>query len=127
MIINFLNNVNFSARKDNKPKSIRDARICLDHLMQTKAYQPTVAVDVADINGKVTMSVQSITSKNKAVLAKIERDEGYASRCLVKGTPGKVSSYLRSTSDMRIQEELKSLDRALKRAEREDAKSLTDF
>lgn len=127
MIINFLNNVNFSARKDNKPKSIRDARICLDRLMQTKAYQPTVAVDVADINGKVTMSVQSITSKNKAVLAKIERDEGYASRCLVKGTPGKVSSYLRSTSDMRIQEELKSLDRALKRAEHEDAKSLTDF
>lgn len=127
MIINFLNNVNFSARKDNKPKSIRDARICLDHLMQTKAYQPTVAVDVADINGKVTMSVQSITSKNKAVLAKIERDEGYASRCLVKGTPGKVSSYLRSTSDMRIHEELKSLDRALKRAEHEDAKSLTDF
>ena len=127
MIINFLNNVNFSARKDNKPKSIRDARICLDHLMQTKAYQPTVAVDVADINGKVTMSVQSITSKNKAVLAKIERDEGYASRCLVKGTPGKVSSYLRSTSDMRIQEEFRSLDRALKRVEREEAKSLTDF
>ena len=127
MIINFSNNINFSAKKDNKFKSIRDARISLDRLMQTRAYQPTVAVDVADIKGKVTMSVQTITSKNKAVLAKIERDDGYASRCLVKGTPSKVSSYLRSTSDMRIQEELESLDRALKRAEREEAKSLTDF
>ena len=127
MIINFSNNINFSAKKDNKFKSIRDARICLDRLMQTRVYQPTVAVDVADIKGKVTMSVQTITSKNKAVLAKIERDDGYASRCLVKGTPGKVSSYLRSTSDMRIQEELESLDKALKRAEREEAKSLTDF
>lgn len=127
MIINFSNNISFSAKKDNKFKSIRDARISLDRLMQTRSYQPTVAVDVADIKGNVTMSVQTITSKNKAVLAKIERNDGYASRYLIKGTPGKVSSYLRSTSDMRIQEEFESLDRALKRAEREEAKSLTDF
>ena len=126
MIINFSNNISFSAQKNNF-KSIRDARINLDRLMHTKSYQPTVAVDVADISGKVTMSVQTITSRNKALLAKIERNDGSASRCLIKGTPGKVSSYLRTTSDMRIQEEFKSLDRSLKRAEIEEAKSLTDF
>ena len=126
MIINFSNNINFTAQKNNF-KSIRDARISLDRLMQTRAYQPTVSVDVADIKGKTTMSVQTITSKNKAVLAKIERDNGYASRYLVKGTPGQVSSYLRTTSDLRIQEEFKSLDRSLKRAELEESKSLTDF
>ncbi len=126
MIINFSNNINFTAQK-NKLKSIRDARICLDRLMQTKAYQPTVSMDITDIQGKVTMSVQTITSKNKAVLAKIERNDGQASRYLIKGTPGKVSSYLRSTTDLRIQEEFASLDRSLKRAELEEAKALTDF
>jgi hypothetical protein len=84
-------------------------------------------MDIADIQGTVTMSVQTITSKNKAVLAKIERNDGQASRYLIKGTPGKVSSYLRSTTDLRIQEEFASLDRSLKRAELEEAKALTDF
>ncbi len=126
MITKYSNNITFTQKRPTL-ENIKNARMKLDRLLNTRAYKPSVSIDVADIRGKVTMSVQDINTKSKAVMAKLERDEGSASRFLIKGSKGKLSSYLRQTSDRRIYEDIQSLDRSLTRAEKTDIKSLTDF
>ncbi|MBQ8168577.1 hypothetical protein IJZ97_04080 [bacterium] len=120
------NNISFTAKRtpfDN----IKRARLKLDSMLNTCDKKPSVSIDVADIKGKITMSVQNVNSKSKAIMAKVERDDGNASRLLIKGSKGKLSSYLRQTSDRKIYEDLQSLDRSLTRAENNYPKSLIDF
>ena len=120
------NNISFTAKRtpfDN----IKQARLKLDSMLNACKRKPSVSIDVADIKGKVTMSIQDVNSKSKAIMAKVERDDGNASRFLIKGSKGKLSSYLRQTSDRKIYEDIQSLDRSLTRAENNDAKSLIDF
>lgn len=126
MIINHSNNITFTQKRPTL-ENIKSARMKLDRLLNTKSSKPSVSIDVADIKGKVTMSIQNINTNSKAVMAKLERDEGSASRFLIKGSKGKLSSYLRQTSDRKIYEDIQSLDRSLTRAEKADIKSLTDF
>ena len=126
MITNFSNDISFTAVK--KPvNSIRRARLELVQMMKSCSYRPTVSVDVADIKGNITMSIQNLGANSKGVLAKIERNDGYASRYLTKGSQGKINSFLSQTPDSDIQNQFQSLDRILQRTEREEAKSLTDF
>ena len=126
MLINFLAGINFTS-KDRNLNGIEQARNELKNKITSQTDSPHVSVDIADIKGKVTMSIQELSDRRKILSATIERDDGYASRHFKVGSDSEVECYLNETSNEDIYYDLHSLDRTLFHAEEDEAKSLTDF
>ncbi len=92
-----------------------------------KDVNPRVSFDVAHINGKAFMSVQNLlTEKNKGVFLKLTRGNDNASILLAKGKDQKLRTFVQKSPKI-VSKKIDEMTLVLKRAARDEAKSLTDF
>ena len=103
-------------------------RSCIDLSIRIgKDVNPRVSFDVAQIKGKAFMSVQNLmTEKNKGIFLKLTRGKDNASMLLAKGKDQKLQTFIRKSPQI-VSKKIDEMSIVLKRASRDEAKSLTDF
>ena len=92
-----------------------------------KDVNPRVSFDVAHINGKAFMSVQNLlTENNRGVFLKLSRGNDNASILLAKGHDQRLRTFIQRSPKI-VSKKIDEMTLVLKRAARDEAKSLTDF
>ena len=92
-----------------------------------KDANPRVSFDVAEIKGKAVLSVQKlITEKNKGVYLKVFKGKDNASMLPAKGKERTLKSFIQKSPRV-VSVKINEMSVALKKAARDEAKSLTDF
>ena len=103
-------------------------KACIDlSKMIGRDVHPLVSFDVAEINGKAYMSVQRLlTENNKGVFLKLIKGNDNASMLLAKGKERTLKSFIQKSPRV-VSAKINEMSVALKKAARDEAKSLTDF
>ncbi len=103
-------------------------KACIDlSKMIGRDVHPRVSFDVAEINGKAYMSVQRLlTENNKGVFLKLIKGNDNASMLLAKGKERTLKSFIQKSPRV-VSAKINEMSVALKKAARDEAKSLTDF
>ncbi len=119
-----IKNINFSTNNINNIQ-----RACVELGSRIgKELTPKVSFDVAEINGKVFMSVQNLLTEknNKGVFLKLVKGNDNASILLAKGKDKKLKEFMPESSKI-VNQKINEMTKALERASRDEAKSLIDF
>ncbi len=117
------NYINFTSLKPIKSKNKNNFKDSFSEL-RTLSGRP---VKLNGIEGHVILTTKDMPESKKALLAKLVRNDGEASKFLMNGTKSQVDNYIKRTSDRAIYNEIQTLDNSLKKAESDYPKSLNDF
>lgn len=117
------NYINFTSLKPIKSKNNNNFKDSFSEL-RTLSGRP---VKLNGIEGHVILTTKDMPEGKKALLAKLVRNDGEASKFLMNGTKSQVDNYIKRTSDRAIYNEIQTLDNSLKKAESDYPKSLNDF
>ena len=123
MIHNINNNIKFASNPINNVK-----QACMELSGKVgKDANPKVSFDVAELNGKAFLSVQKLSSSDdKGLFLKIVRDKDFVSSIVASGDENKLKSFIPKSEEF-VKAKLKELVSVMKKADTNEAKSLTDF
>ncbi len=123
MINNINNNINFSANAINNVK-----QACTELSSKIgKDTHPNVSFDVVELNGKAFLSVQQLlTNRNKGLFLKLVKGKDSASSIIAVGDDDKLKRIIPKSEEF-VRAKLKELVSVMKKADTNEAKSLTDF